>query len=257
MATILTVHGTNASGPAEGEHWWQRGSPFEKHMREFVEGSDGRLEMVPVLWDGANSELSRQGAGSALLKELATLEAKKEPYCIIGHSHGGSIIATALIEAAHSNRPLNSLSRWITVGTPFVASKRKRLLFSHGLLQGAAVPKAAGLFDRPVRWVPSNSSIPERSGLPAGQVMVRRLAARLRGAKPASRLVADRPNHCKPWRQPAEAAGEPMMSASRCRVVSSRLGAPASRMSRAGSSATRICATAGVTCPVCGHDARC
>ena len=130
MATILTVHGTNASGPREGNHWWQQGSPFEAEMRRLVEGEDGKLDVAPIVWDGANSELSRQAAGSLLLGSVTELEDNKEPYCIIGHSHGGSIIAGALIAATQRARPLAALSRWITVGTPFIASRRKRLLFS-------------------------------------------------------------------------------------------------------------------------------
>ncbi len=130
MATILTVHGTNSSGPAEGQHWWQRGSPFEQHLHELVEGEDGRLEQVPLIWDGANSELSRQAAGAELLRKMTELESRGEPYCVIGHSHGGSIAAGALIAASHRRRPLSLLSRWITVGTPFIASRRKRFLYS-------------------------------------------------------------------------------------------------------------------------------
>jgi hypothetical protein len=99
-------------------------------LRELVEGNDGRLEQVPLIWDGANSELSRQAAGAALLGKMTELESKGEPYCVIGHSHGGSIVSSALIAATHRRRPLGFLSRWITVGTPFIASRRKRFLFS-------------------------------------------------------------------------------------------------------------------------------
>jgi len=37
MTTIITVHGTGATGPEEGEQWWQKGSSFEKHIRELVD----------------------------------------------------------------------------------------------------------------------------------------------------------------------------------------------------------------------------
>jgi hypothetical protein len=33
MTKIIAVHGTNAGDPNdEGEHWWQRNSPFQKRL---------------------------------------------------------------------------------------------------------------------------------------------------------------------------------------------------------------------------------
>ncbi len=61
---------------------------------------------------------------------LRPLEERKESYCLVGHSHGGSVIAWALIESVAKGRPLDHLKRWITVGTPFVALRKERFLFS-------------------------------------------------------------------------------------------------------------------------------
>lgn len=143
MATIITVHGTFAhaeTGPAPdtglpetATQWWEPGSSFDHDMRELLDASPeegtGKLAVMPFEWDGLNSELSRRAAGKHLYRELKTLDATGEPYCLIAHSHGGSVVNWALLESAARKQPLNGLKRWITVGTPFVAMQRERLLF--------------------------------------------------------------------------------------------------------------------------------
>lgn len=130
MGTILTVHGTFATGPEEGTSWWQRGSPSARQLQELIEAEDGQLKVDPFVWDGLNSELSRQKAALRLLERMTALDKAGERYCVIGHSHGGSVIAASLIQAAQKKRPLERLSRWITVGTPFIRSRQDRLTFS-------------------------------------------------------------------------------------------------------------------------------
>jgi hypothetical protein len=61
---------------------------------------------------------------------LRKLEQRKESYCVVGHSHGGSVIAAALMESVAKRRPLDHLQRWITVGTPFVSLRKELFLFS-------------------------------------------------------------------------------------------------------------------------------
>ncbi len=132
MATILTVHGTGATGPETGEQWWQKGSEFEGRMRRLVEpeeGDAGELNFQPVIWDGANSETSRRATGTELCGKMNELEARGEPYSIIGHSHGGSVISAALINHAGKRCTLDHLKSWITVGTPFIQSRKERFLF--------------------------------------------------------------------------------------------------------------------------------
>jgi hypothetical protein len=137
MATVVTVHGTYAhivgppDTPAPAElQWWQPGSGCEKHIRELVDGADGSLTFDAFTWSGENSERARRRAGSALLAKLRELERRKEPYCLIGHSHGGSVIAAALLQSVAKGVPLESLKKWITVATPFVALRKERFLFS-------------------------------------------------------------------------------------------------------------------------------
>jgi hypothetical protein len=140
MATVVTVHGTfahtagtaDALGLNESAEllWWQPGSTFEAHTRELVRGADGKLEFMPFVWSSINSELARRNAGSSLLTLLRGLEARQENYCVIGHSHGGSVIASALVESVAHGAPLHGLKKWISVGTPFVELKKERFLFS-------------------------------------------------------------------------------------------------------------------------------
>ncbi len=133
MATILTVHGTGTTGEETGEQWWQKGSEFEGRMRRLVEpneGDTGELNFQPVIWDGANSETSRREAGTELCGKMNELEARGEPYSIIGHSHGGSVTSAALVNHAGKRCTLDYLKNWITVGTPFIQSRKERFLFT-------------------------------------------------------------------------------------------------------------------------------
>ncbi|WP_334149106.1 hypothetical protein [Hyphomicrobium sp.] len=139
MATIVTVHGTFSSGPLEGQKWWQQGSAFACRLPELIEGTDGQLVIAPFVWTGLNSETARRRAGGSLAKRLAELEARGEPYAVIGHSHGGSVVSTALLHAARNQRPLPALQRWITIGTPFIKTERQRFLFSRLGVFGRAI----------------------------------------------------------------------------------------------------------------------
>lgn len=137
MATVITVHGTYAhivgppDAPAPAElQWWQPKSVCEDHLRQLVNGADGKLDFDAFTWSGDNSERARRRAGSALLSKLREYEARQEPYCLIGHSHGGSVIAAALLQSVAKGVKLDGLKKWITVATPFVSLRKERFLFS-------------------------------------------------------------------------------------------------------------------------------
>lgn len=133
MAALLAVHGTFAKGPLHGAKWWQFDGDFEQDMRRYVEAADGdgdTLRFIPVQWDGKNAETSRRAAGRQLFQQILELEKSGEPYTVIGHSHGGSVICLALMEAARRGHKLPGLVKWITVGTPFIALEKEPLLFS-------------------------------------------------------------------------------------------------------------------------------
>lgn len=130
MAAIVTVHGTFATGPDTGTDWWQIGSEFERDLSRYVDSEEGQLCFIPNSWSGENSEVSRRVAGLSLANRLKEFELKGEKYCLVGHSHGGSVIAAALVACASSRFAFRDLSRWITVGTPFLSSKKRFFLFS-------------------------------------------------------------------------------------------------------------------------------
>ena len=144
MATIITVHGTGATGPEEGDAWWQRGGAFKEHIRELVEGEDGALNFQRLIWDGANNETSRRDAARKLYETAEELESKGQKYCVVGHSHGGSVAADALLFAGSKGNKLPGLARWITVGTPFIQSVKAFWVFSRsGPLGKAALVSLA------------------------------------------------------------------------------------------------------------------
>jgi hypothetical protein len=142
MATVVTVHGTFAhagggaaapDSPPTSPQWWQEGSDFDKCLRSIVEAAPGPngpqpLDVKRFEWSGENSEVERRQAGSRLYRTLKEIDAKGEPFCVVGHSHGGSVLTWALLESAAKKNELKNLKRWITVGTPFVNLKRERLL---------------------------------------------------------------------------------------------------------------------------------
>jgi hypothetical protein len=130
MVAVITVHGTFASGEDTGPNWWQKGNEFEKDLRAWVESEDGKIDFLPQLWDGANSEASRRAAALDLLLKIRRLEEDAEKYCLIGHSHGGSVVAAALVASVSERCKSPNLSRWITIGTPFIARQRHALLFT-------------------------------------------------------------------------------------------------------------------------------
>src|SRR5262249_16729421 len=137
MATIIAVHGTfahsweaPADAPPPEPQWWEPSSTYEKEFRDAVYGQDGKFDVTHFKWSGDNSELGRRRAGRDLLRRMHALEEKNEPYVVVGHSHGGSVVGSALLQAAARKDPLPNLKRWITIGTPFVKLKKEQWLFT-------------------------------------------------------------------------------------------------------------------------------
>jgi hypothetical protein len=153
MATIITVHGTfaHAGGAlASGEAatigdaiqakaasetknvpnnlaWWQPDSSFAREVQSLLLSdsptTDAPVTIEPFIWSGENSEVARRVAGAKLLDRMLQLEARSEPYCVVGHSHGGSVIAAALMNSLARRVQLPHMKRWITIGTPFVTMR--------------------------------------------------------------------------------------------------------------------------------------
>lgn len=139
MTTIISVHGTFAhvgEAPPDAPHdetlvpWWREDSAFAKLLGELGKEPDESIQFESFKWSGANSERARRLAGCVLLEKLRKLEASGEPYAIVAHSHGGSVVSWALLESVRRNVKLDHLQKWVTVGTPFVALRKERFLFT-------------------------------------------------------------------------------------------------------------------------------
>ncbi|WP_306253986.1 hypothetical protein [Parvularcula sp. IMCC14364] len=160
MTTIITVHGTNAGDESDaGEQWWQQGSAFQENLSEYVEAPDGRLTFKPFHWGiGPNSELKRRDAGNDLRREMLALEKEGEPYSVIGHSHGGSVLTHALFSAYAKKLSLPNMKSWVTVGTPFIDNERTSFILKRFNLFGQigiaiAVIQILGLISIPfISW---------------------------------------------------------------------------------------------------------
>jgi len=125
----VVINNDQAVKAAAGLAWWQPGSPFEKRLRELISSGPSPLKYRSFVWNGDNSELSRRRAGWRLYRQLQRLDETGEKYALIGHSHGGSVIAHALLMSASQKKPLQGLHSWVTVGTPFVHLRKERFLF--------------------------------------------------------------------------------------------------------------------------------
>ena len=124
MGTLyVTVHGTgDGDFAAVGEEpkWWETTSAF---CKDVLANAPPGSSTDPFVWSGANDEVHRRQAAEALYRKLR--EASADRVVLIGHSHGGSVIATALHLAAARRDTLPNLERWVTIGTPFIQMRRR------------------------------------------------------------------------------------------------------------------------------------
>ncbi|MBI1392288.1 MAG: hypothetical protein GC152_06045 [Alphaproteobacteria bacterium] len=135
-ATYILVHGTGdaaPSAPGADAKWWEPQSDFTRELL----AADPGARAEAFIWSGDNDELKRRAAALALLKVLR--KRKDERIILIGHSHGGSVIALALRMAAAKRLDLSNVVRWTTVGAPFIQMKRKPLPWDRYNVFGQAV----------------------------------------------------------------------------------------------------------------------
>lgn len=126
-STVILVHGTYAgSTESKGDHWWQSGSKvFEKLQSLLPENSRVADEYQVFHWSGENSERARIKAARNLLRKVRKLESQGEDCHLVGHSHGGSVIWSALQLSMLIKRPLKGLRSWTTIGTPFLQHRSR------------------------------------------------------------------------------------------------------------------------------------
>lgn len=155
MAKVIGVHGTFAhvdgktaadNDPNAEKQWWEAGSEFEAELKQMVAADNGTLEYEEFEWSGDNSERARRNAGRKLMEQTRALEAEKSDYVLVGHSHGGSVISSALQESIARRKPMNHLRRWLSVGTPFLSLRKEYFLFTRIPLPAQAVYVALLLF---------------------------------------------------------------------------------------------------------------
>lgn len=119
---IITVHGTGDAerGPEGDEKWWERESAFSQRLLDLLTVGNRKPSLEAFEWSGLNSERARRAAAVELLRLIEHRSRQGQPLHLIGHSHGGSVIAEALFLAAEKGLDLPSLQTWTTVGAPFI-----------------------------------------------------------------------------------------------------------------------------------------
>jgi hypothetical protein len=124
---VLLIHGTDDARDKKEPRWWQKGSAFSLALAAALpSGIESGPEIGHVIrWTGRNSECDRRDAGKILLEYLIALPDVGRNCHLIGHSHGGSVIFHALVEAERRGMTLDHLRSICTVGTPFLTFQPK------------------------------------------------------------------------------------------------------------------------------------
>jgi hypothetical protein len=155
MPTFITVHGTG-DGQRENDdgepQWWSPDSPF---CSELIAAAEPTSRIEPFLWGGSNDEGERRQAAERLFVRVRRAQKEGERLHLIGHSHGGSVIATALRYAASERHQLPAVLAITSIGTPFLRLKHKFLWERFGAVGQAALTfatisallAALGVFD--------------------------------------------------------------------------------------------------------------
>jgi hypothetical protein len=126
-STAILVHGTfTGSSESMGDQWWQSGSQAVQKLQSRIPESIRFAKEHEVFhWSGENSERARIKTARRLLKQVREIEEQGKDCHLIGHSHGGSVIWSALQLSMLMKRPLKGLQSWTTIGTPFLQHRSR------------------------------------------------------------------------------------------------------------------------------------
>lgn len=130
---IILIHGTWNSGA----NWTL---PEESLLCKYLGSQIGPLDFHRLVWSGRNSYKARAQAADELQKMISSVSINNPdaPVYIVGHSHGGSIIAIAF---ARHKQLLSQVSGVAFLSTPFV-----RALVAPNALSLALLMAGAGSF---------------------------------------------------------------------------------------------------------------
>ncbi|WP_296201990.1 hypothetical protein [uncultured Hyphomicrobium sp.] len=125
--TIVLVHGTFAGPRGEEARWWKPDAlnPFIKRLHDRLGEAAPRCwahcdEGTPYFfWTGANHWVDRFWAIQHLREHITELHRQGWACHIVGHSHGGNVIAEAmyLLRGTPAEKSVRSV---VTLGTPFL-----------------------------------------------------------------------------------------------------------------------------------------
>ncbi|NOX84045.1 MAG: hypothetical protein GXP06_13885 [Alphaproteobacteria bacterium] len=147
MVKLLLVHGTGDQETMDEERvacascastrceqhstssskWWESDGSF---VAEVAAKTSSTISPESIVWTGKNLDSARGEGASLLADAILKAEKSKEGYVIVGHSHGGNIIYSALANITLDGKKLDHLKAWITVGTPFLHSYTSEKLFA-------------------------------------------------------------------------------------------------------------------------------
>lgn len=127
--TIVVVHGTFSAPSAEAPKWWQPNATdaFIPKLNSALERRGAHVRCWSncgetstfFQWTGHNNWLDRTHAAAALVSYLTELAKEGWTCHLIGHSHGGNVIADAL-HGLKDSPASAAVGRVVTLGTPFI-----------------------------------------------------------------------------------------------------------------------------------------
>lgn len=159
MSIVVTVHGTNDGAESDsGAKWWQTESDFCRRFKALGSQRGVDFDVRPFHWDGANSDVARRRAGRRLARMLRAVLREVGQASVVGHSHGGNVIAYALDDPWLWFAYQRGALRIVSIGTPFFTGRRRwvsqvndvaiRAILSVVLLSLASIGLwLAGVFD--------------------------------------------------------------------------------------------------------------